>query len=252
MLLPSDRHQPADMRLWVELERADLVHGASYRMTRQEAFAVAAAQDFLASGPCYVSLSGGKDSACLAVLLHRAGVLEQLPAVWFRAVPKHNPDVPVALGALSRKLPDLNLRIVDYESPVPSTLTRLQAESIARRNFDAACKSAEKQFGRRILGIRSDESGSRKISFRRWGRSTENSCRPLATWSIADVYGYTAIHGVPLHPAYGMLGGGRWPREHIRIDALMGSCGDEFGRREWELEYYGDVIRRLECGTLCR
>ncbi|TXH99574.1 MAG: hypothetical protein E6Q76_19695 [Rhizobium sp.] len=62
----------------------------------------------------------------------------------------------------------------------------------------------------------------------------------------ADVFAYLAFHGLPVHPNYAMLGAGRWPREYLRTAPLGGKRGDQFGRAEWEREYYGDVLRRLE------
>lgn len=33
---------------------------------------------------------------------------------------------------------------------------------------------------------------------------------------------------------------------HIRVDGIGGSEGTSFGRREWEMNYYADELRRLE------
>jgi len=55
-------------------------------------------------------------------------------------------------------------------------------------------------------------------------------------------------YNLPVHPAYAMTAGGRWDRKHIRVASLGGQRGAQYGRREWEREYYGDVLRRLEAG----
>ena len=99
---------------------------------------------------------------------------------------------------------------------------------------------------RYICGVRADESGVRKLSCRRLGKTTGVSCRPLAWWSAHDVYSYAAIRRVPLHPTYGMLGGGRWQRERLRVSFLGLTHGRGIGREQWEREYYGDCLRRIE------
>ena len=238
MLIPSARHRPEDLSLWAELEEADLVHGQRLLRSGKVERSVAALLAFAAAGPCHLCLSGGKDSTALAGIAALAGL--SLPAVWFRAVPKHNPEIPAVFDVLG-----VSCEIVDYESPVPLRLTSLEAEAVAGRNFMAACRAYEKEHGRRVLGVRADESRVRLLKMKRWGLSTDNSCTPLGWWTVADVFGFLAVRGLPVHPTYAMLGGGRWKREDLRIDALMGERGDGRGRAEWEREYYGDVINRL-------
>lgn len=178
-------------------------------------------------------------------LLGVAGLVGvSLPIVWFRAVPKHNPDVPEVIIAVQARL-GVTIDVVDYESPVPLALTRLQAEAIASRNFLSTCKEYQESRGRRILGVRADESHVRRMKMRRWGLATTNSCTPLGWWTCADVFGFLAVRNLPVSPVYAMLGGGRWPREQLRTDALLGERGDGAGRLEWEQEYYGDILRRL-------
>ena len=63
--------------------------------------------------------------------------------------------------------------------------------------------------------------------------------------TAADVMAYLARFNLPVHPAYGMLGSGRYDRERIRVATLGGERGGGAGRREWESEYYGDVLNRI-------
>ena len=63
-----------------------------------------------------------------------------------------------------------------------------------------------------------------------------------------ETFGYLAAHDLPVHPAYAMLGGGRWERDRIRVASLGGRRGDGIGRAEWEREYYSDVLNRLAAG----
>jgi hypothetical protein len=103
-------------------------------------------------------------------------------------------------------------------------------------------KRAEQAIGanRHLSGVRADESGVRKIRMRRWGLSTDRTCCPLGWWSKQDAFGYAAAKNLPVHPNYAMLGGGRWPRENLRVDGLGGVRGRGIGRAEWEREYYSD------------
>ena len=76
-------------------------------------------------------------------------------------------------------------------------------------------------------------------------RDRENA-GPAGLVSAADVFAYLASRQLPVHPAYAMLGGGRYQRDRIRVSSLGGRRGDGMGRAEWEREYYGDILRRLE------
>lgn len=50
-------------------------------------------------------------------------------------------------------------------------------------------------------------------------------------------------------PASDYVCGGRWNRKNIRVAELGDVHGNQFGRSEWELEYYSDLIRRLKAGV---
>jgi phosphoadenosine phosphosulfate reductase len=247
MLIPSDRHRADDLTLWADLEDADRLHGVSDRVRRLADRSVEEIRRFAHVGPCHLCWSGGKDSTALLAVAEAAGLLASAPVVWFRAVPKHNPDVPVVLAAVEARF-GVRVEVVDYDSPYPAGMTRLEAEAVASRNFLAACRAYGRRRGRRVIGVRADESRARRLRMRHWGLSSPGSCTPLGWWRSADVFGLLAANDLPVHPAYAMLGGGRWPRERLRVDALGGERGDEAGRAEWEAEYYGDAIRRLGAG----
>lgn len=73
---------------------------------------------------------------------------------------------------------------------------------------------------------------------------TAKTCRPIIDWPTEAVFAYLAHYRLPTHPNYGMLGGGRWDRGRLRVGGSVGgSDGDNFGRAEWEREYYGDLLR---------
>lgn len=243
MLIPSDRHSRADLICWRELERAD--HAAADRLSSKIERSLDEIDRFAHRGSFYASFSGGKDSAVMIALLAQAKQLAGTPVAWFRATPTYNPDAQVAVMSLAERL-GFSPLVIDYDSPPRGGLTAQEREAIGRQNFDRACRIANDRFGRRMLGMRADESGARKLRFRTHGLTAGDCCCPLGWWRAEDIYAFAASREIPICSVYGMLGGGRWTRNQLRVDSLGGSCGDQFGRAEWEREYYGDVLRRLE------
>lgn len=245
MLIPSRRHTKADLELWAELEAADLVHAQRPAMLRHIERSLGAIREFAEAGPCYASVSWGKDSTVLADLIRTAS--PDVSLVHIAAMPVGNPEsANVKEAYLSRHRHAYHEAIVDYRA-IPTGLAFGEIERHKDRLFFAAFRAAEQRFGNRhISGIRADESAGRKKRMRRWGLASNNALAPLGWWTQQDVFAYLALHGLPVHPSYAMLGGGRWDRRHIRVDELAGERGTGMGRRDWEQEYYGDVLRRLD------
>lgn len=231
MLIPSDRHTAADLRHWAELEACDAEHARSGTLAKRIEQAGQIVAEFLAAGPAYISISWGKDSVATADL-----VLRLFPSMPIRSVRwpgSDNPDSPRVRDAFFAIWP-----AVDYAEIMAPPNDR----DDGRLGFELLrCVAGN----RRMTGIRRDESGMRKLSARVHGRYTDAAGRPLLYWSAQDVYSYLHARGLPVHPVYAMTGGGRWPRDRFRVDSLGGSRGTEFGRAEWEAEYYGDHLRRL-------
>jgi len=235
MLIPSHRHTAADLELWAAYEAADRVHGANLDAKIEHALNVVRR---FAEQPCYAGVSWGKDSVVLAHLIAISGM--QIPCVWFRVEPICNPDCArVANEFLQRWQLQYGVitRVCEHD----------QNGWHATGTLESAAQEAEQRWGiRRILGIRADESGVRRLTCLRNGEDSVNSCRPLAWWAAQDVMGYLARFDLPTHPVYAMLGGGRYDRWWLRVASLGGRRGDGMGRAEWEREYYGDVLRRLQ------
>jgi len=230
VLIASPRHRPEDLELWAELEGADRVSGARPSLAERVERSLHAIASFAADGPCYAGVSWGKDSTVLFDLVARLPV--RIPVVWITYGDATNPDCRRVRDAALAIHPNVDYREIDV------------GESEAMRDdFAPAVQSTGTD--RYVSGIRGEESGIRRMSLRRLGLATVHSCRPLGWWRLADVFGYLAVRGLPVHPNYAMLGGGRWPREHIRTASIGGERGVERGRRGWEEEYYGDVLRRL-------
>jgi phosphoadenosine phosphosulfate reductase len=243
VLIPSPRHRPADLELWSDLEEADQTLARMPRIEWLADRSIDEIKSFVPRGPCYCSVSWGKDSVALAHLVVRSGVA--MPLVHVHAAPVANPESHAVRDAFLGRYPcDYHEITIDYRATYG--ITDLEERGLAG---DRVFFAAFRRFGPRYLsGIRSDESGGRKIRMRRWGLTSENACAPLGWWRGHEVFAYLALHDLPVHPSYAMLGAGRWERKHIRVDELAGRRGTQFGRAEWEAEYYGDFLRRLAAG----
>lgn len=246
MLIQSPKHTTEDLRHWSEHEDGDFAHATLPTFKRKIEQAKQVIREFT-SEPCYVGVSWGKDSVVLAHLAwsvfrdcNNSESLHPPPLAWIRVEPIKNPDCELVRDLFLRQFP------CEYHE-ITRWCQRRGGDWRASGTLESgAAECAERFGGRRVLGIRSDESTERRLTCLRNGESSANSCRPLAWWSAADVMAYLAVEGLPVHPAYGMLGGGRYEREWLRVASLGGRRGDGMGRREWELEYYGDELRRLE------
>jgi phosphoadenosine phosphosulfate reductase len=250
MLIPSHRHSRRDLDLWRELEDADRVHGERLTRSGKIEESLGAIRAFVAKGRAYGGISWGKDSVVLAHLLRIAA--PDIPLVHLRPT-NANPDCDLVRDAYFAGWPGQSYEEVpvDYGSLHASGLPDHELDRKTDARWYAAIRASETPHGgRRILGIRNGEGFGRLIRTLRWGIATERACAPLAWWTMADVYGYLAIHGLPVHPAYACLGGGRWPRERLRVAEIGDTHGKGSGRRDWESEYYGDVLRRLEVGGI--
>lgn len=237
MLIASDRHSPADLALWSAHEEADLLHkGWRARMPST----LDAIQQFVGRAACHCAVSWGKDSVVLAHLL--LGVFPDVPLVYLRQSTQ-NPDCPRVRDYYLRHFPGQPY----HEIPVLYGAGEVSHANLA---WQESIRQARERFGPPLLGIRADESSARTLSVCRFGLNTNSSCRPLARWTAGDVFSYLSQHGLPVHPVYAMLGGGRWPRERLRTASIGGTDGAHAGRREHEREYYGDVLNRLRDFTV--
>ena len=216
--------------MWAEHEEADRAYALAFASRLeakfQEAIELIKKWDI---GLGYIGTSWGKDSV---VLLHAAYVAGMsIPAVWVRMRGRDNPDCLLVRDAFLNRFP------FQYE----------EREFIYEEcSNDQHWAAVSREFGdRRLTGLRMDEGGVRKMSILRLGIDTGKSCRPLAKWKGEEIFAWCAANELPLHPAYAMLGGGRWPREHLRTHAIGGSSGIGRGRAAWEAEYYPDVLNRI-------
>ena len=244
MLIVTHRHREADLALWRDLEEGDRVRNIEKLVARS----LDAISEFLKQGPCYCSVSWGKDSVTMADLVGR--VDPSIPLVHLRPT-NHNPDCDLVRDAYfathPHQLQCYREYPIDYTKVEWLVLSEPERDKATDKEWFGTIRRIEKEFGcRRILGIRAEESRGRLIRCFRWGELSKNACAPLAFWKAADVFAYLAQRDLPVHPAYGYLGGGRWLRERIRVAEIGDTHGRQSGRGEWEQEYYGDWLHKIE------
>lgn len=224
MLMPSHRHTSRDLALWRDYEEADFASSVRDQV-------VGRSVDLIRSEQIdYVGTSWGKDSVVMLDMMIRAGRLD-LPVVWVRLGVRDNPDCEAVRDAfLSRWGLDYHERHFRYEDCSKGEHWR----------------AVDAEFGpRRMTGLRGDESSVRRMSMSYFGLATKRSVRPLGDWRGQEVFSWCACKDLPLHAAYGMLGGGRYAREHLRTHSIGGQSGRGNGRGEWEGEYYPDVLAMI-------
>lgn len=249
MLIPSPRHRREDVATWESLVVADYVHAETDGFRRRVAEASAVVVRFVdGRRSVYAGTSWGKDSTVLVHLLW--SVASAVPVMHLRPT-NHNPDCDRVRDTYRAMCPGQSYVevAVDYRGIDRRRLPHQEVNRQTDQRWYAAIREFEASYPEgHLLGIRQDESMGRRFRVMRWGLESPNACAPLGRWSTQDVFAYLARHDLPVHPAYAMLGGGRWPRERLRVAEIGDTHGTGSGRAEWEREYYGDVLRRLESG----
>lgn len=244
MLIVTDRHRPDDLHAWEDWEQVDSLNAPRLLSSGKIERAVECIRDFSRMGG-YIGVSWGKDSVVVADLALRHGI--KLPLVHLRCTPSHNTNCDLVRDAFLRawqaEYHEIRCDYGDvYRANLPPHIQDKETDKIWFRTW----KSVGEQFvDRHISGVRGEESNVRKLRMMRWGTTTEKTCAPIGGWTTADVFAYLHALNLPVHPNYGMLGGGRWDRSRIRTAEIGDVHGNGCGRTEWEREYYGDMLNRL-------
>jgi phosphoadenosine phosphosulfate reductase len=191
--------------------------------------------------PYYVCVSWGKDSLVLLNCFVRMNI--ECPVIYIRQLDNENPEsLKVRDNYLARfQVVGYKEITYSYRNANPSWYKKGKPD-----RWYQILLELQDQYGCHVTGIRADESAKRKKRCCVFGAETINTFAPMMYMTCADVFAYLSLFHLPVHPNYAMLGEGRWPRERIRVAAIGNAEGTGMGRREWEREYYGDVLRRLE------
>ncbi|MGD8707073.1 MAG: phosphoadenosine phosphosulfate reductase family protein [Nitrosopumilaceae archaeon] len=234
MLIQCDKHTQQDLEIWDSYEEADLIYYNNHNMVEKEQKAIDTIINFDSD---YVSTSWGKDSTVLVHLCYRAQI--KIPLVWIIVKDIVN---PYCFDVRNYFLKTYNVNYYEITESRWYDGNRYRATGVLENGF----KKAVKQFGKKyISGVRAEESGIRKMLTKIYGVKTEKTCRPLAYWKQSDIFAYLAHYQLPVHPNYGMLGGGRYNREHIRVASLGIKRGDAFDKLLWEKEYYQNELNKI-------
>lgn len=241
-LLTSDRHTEADINLWNAHEDADLINAVYVDRCAELASRVII--DFVSRKRCYAGVSWGKDSVVVAHLMLRFA--PHVPLIHLRPT-NHNPDCDRVRDAYFAANSSQQYReiAVDYSHIDRRNLSPPQIDKATDKEWYKSFDSLKPEFDSYVIGIRASESGGRSIRLKSLGLESKVSLLPIGWWSTAQVFAYLAAHELPVHPAYAMLGGGRWARENLRVSEIGDTGGSERGRSEWEQEYYGDVLAMM-------
>jgi phosphoadenosine phosphosulfate reductase len=240
MLIKCDRHTKEDLELWMNYEEIDKAN--EYKITDNKIQKAIDVINETVKKKSYISVSWGKDSVVVAHICYLASI--KIPMIWIKESPMYNPYCKNVRDLFLEKYPfQYHEFVCDYSNVGFSPFLDSKGDSIL---FHAMCDMINKIFGRRITGIRSDESGRRQIRMRTFGEITENTSCPIGYWKNEEVFAYLSKYDLPIHPNYAMLGGGRYSRDKIRVDCLAGKQGDSFGRVEHEREYYQDILNKIE------
>jgi 3'-phosphoadenosine 5'-phosphosulfate sulfotransferase (PAPS reductase)/FAD synthetase len=175
-------------------------------------------------GGWYVALSGGKDSTAVLNLVREQA--PDTPAVC--SLPEfHLPETADYLSRVG------NLDVVasgsdhgtdwspNWESPddLPDTIRWLGERGHVAKNYG-------RDEGGVFLGLRQDESGTRKIHLRTSGVLFFNQsnqvwqCNPISHWSVLDVWGYLLSNDLDYNRAYDVMDRAGIPLEKQRIGPL--------------------------------
>jgi phosphoadenosine phosphosulfate reductase len=240
MLIVSHRHTAKDLESW-RVHHASDVCRSTKALAEKAKRAVELIERFQ---PDYVSTSWGKDSVVVCHLAWQAGF--RGPFMHLRPT-NHNPDVDLVRDAFLSCYPcEVVDQPVDYSS-VDRDASLDEIDKATDKLWFAAIREFGKQHGFRcVLGIRAEESGIRSLRAARWGEESPMRLAPIIRWDTDEVFAYLAQNALPVHPAYACLGGGRWDRRHLRVAEIGDTHGARHGRRQWETEYYGDALRRME------
>lgn len=246
MLIASPRHTREDLEVWAIYARMDAINARCARLARITREAVNTIARFAADGPCYASVSWGKDSTMLASLVVDASraIGRDIPILFLRVTGRTDPHCAAVRDAFFASAGPCTY--AEHEVPYITPPT----EQSRHANFSRRVREGARAHGfgdRYVTGVRAAESAVRRRRSSIHGTTTAGTCAPLSWWTGVDIFAGLHARDLPVHPAYAMSYGGVLDRNRIRV-GLLGhrheEPGDAYGREDWEQRYYGWIRRR--------
>ena len=239
MLIKSSRHTQDDLDVWEAWDEVDSINGNLITSSKIESALEVIYET--CKEKSYVSVSWGKDSVTILHLCHLAGV--DIPAVWIKESPMHNPGCEKVRDKFLEKYNFQYHEVVcDYGRVGFLPFIDQNGDS---RFFHAMAHAVGQVFGKRITGIRAQESKERKLRMMKHGMITRNTSCPIGWWKTEEIFAYLKKFDLPVHQNYAMTQGGLWERNKIRTDCIAGRQGNGIGRVEWEQHYYPDIVNLI-------
>lgn len=238
-LVVVDSLTEEDIAQWEIAAYTDNMFASTAMLRNKEQKAIESIERFIAEGPCYASVSWGKDSMVIAGLV--AQHFPEIPMVYVRVWPIENPHGVLVRDAFLEAYPHVTYH--EVHTSCFADETGWHASGTLQEGFKEAARITETP--RYISGIRGRESGMRRRRMAIFGTESKNTCAPIGFWRGEDVFGYMAKYDLPVHPAYAMTMGGVLDRERLRVTSLGGALGVDHGRRGWEMRYYPESYREM-------
>lgn len=240
-LIEVDRHRKKDLKHWRTFKKicSTRLHMSEYRDKIEEAKNII--REFSSSVSLfYVGCSWGKDSLTVTHLVNCEMQLD-VPVVWVKLDPIFNPHCEIVRDnfvsdQLSEDLYD------EIEVKCPHKNGYYDARTAYQKGFRTASRRHGAKY---ISGVRKEESSVRQLRSKRWGAITKNTCAPLNNWEAEEVFAYLIDNDLPIHPAYAMNMNGIYDTRRLRVTCLAITNGSEFGKRQWDMEYYPEEMKKL-------
>lgn len=242
--------------IWDDYRPEDRLHARLPVHRKRVSRAQSIVRDWLAqSRSPYIACSGGKDSVAMLHLVQCVAG-EPIPVLWHDSGVEW-PGVDHVFERLRDRQLITRLHIVRPKHDVIALKRRQLAGEISAAAKDrlalfeplaAAVQSAG--YDASAVGLRQEESKARRMDASTHGpiyrrRDGILRCLPLLYWTWQDVYAYTALHSLPLHPIYSAPLLELEHRGRIRLSWWLSTDHWRHGEIAWVRDNYPDIYARL-------